>query len=200
MASAFGHAVAALAIGTAFTPPQRTDAVTSRAAGSVMRMEIPRWWLLGVVAAVIPDIDVVGFSLGVNYGDPLGHRGFTHSLLFAALLATALTFLAFPRDKWKASRPALWAWFFLATASHPLLDAMTNEGLGVAFFSPFDMTRYFLPWTPIQVSPIGVGAFFSADGLAVLRSEFVWIVLPSIAFAGAMLLLKRGRGAQPASA
>src|SRR6267378_8050335 len=49
--------------------------------------------------------------------------------------------------------PGLWRFFFLATASHGLLDAMTNGGLGVAFFAPFCDTRYFLPWQPIVVSP-----------------------------------------------
>jgi len=55
-------------------------------------------------------------------------------------------------------------YFFLATASHGLLDAMTDGGLGVAFFVPFDKHRYFLPWTPIRVSPIGVGRFFTDRG------------------------------------
>lgn len=33
---------------------------------------------------------------------------------------------------------------------------LTDGGLGVAFFSPFDNKRYFLPWRPIRVSPISV--------------------------------------------
>jgi len=37
---------------------------------------------------------------------------------------------------------------------------MTNGGLGIAFFSPFDPARYFLPWRPILVSPIGASVFF----------------------------------------
>ena len=189
MASAFGHALAALAIGTAFTPPERLDSPSS-GPRSVMRVEIPRWWMLGVVAAVIPDADVIGFALGVRYGDVFGHRGFTHSLVFAALLATAFLF-AFPRSQWRASRPALWSYFFLAAASHGLLDMLTNGGLGVALFSPFDNTRLFFPWQPIQVSPIGVGSFFTTEGIAVIRSEFVWIAVPSFAFALAALLVRR---------
>jgi hypothetical protein len=43
----------------------------------------------------------------------------------------------------------LFAYLFLATASDGVLDAMTNDGLGVAYFSPFDNRRYFLPWPPI---------------------------------------------------
>jgi inner membrane protein len=51
-------------------------------------------------------------------------------------------------------------------ASHGILDAMTDGGLGVAFFSPFDDTRCFFPFRPIKVSPIGL-SFFSC-GLDVM--------------------------------
>ena len=73
-------------------------------------------------------------------------------------------------------------YFFLATVSHGLLDALTNGGLGVAFFSPFDTTRYFFPFRPIQVSPIGAH-FFSARGISVVQSELLWVWLPCVAFA-----------------
>jgi inner membrane protein len=92
------------------------------------------------------------------------------------------------------TRWSLWLFFFFATASHGLLDAVTNGGLGVAFFSPFDTHRYFLPWTPIRVSPIGIGRFFGAQGMAVLRSEFLWIWVPATFLAVLAILLRR-RGA-----
>jgi inner membrane protein len=59
---------------------------------------------------------------------------------------------------------------------------MTNGGLGVAFFSPFDKRPYFLPWRPILVSPISVTRFFSPRGYAILRSELLWIWVPAILF------------------
>ncbi|HSV89890.1 MAG TPA: hypothetical protein VLH80_02270, partial [Nitrospiraceae bacterium] len=62
---------------------------------------------------------------------------------------------------------------------HGVLDAMTNGGLGVAFFSPFDTTRYFFPLRPVFVSPIGVSEFFSEYGVRILASEAIWIWLPS---------------------
>ena len=71
-------------------------------------------------------------------------------------------------------------YFFLVTASHGILDAMTDGGLGVAFFAPFNNSRYFLPWRPVMVSPIGVGPFFSRYGLNVLLSEVVWIWAPIV--------------------
>ena len=128
---------------------------------------------------MLPDIDVVGFRFGIRYGDFWGHRGFTHSLLFASILAT----LAPGWDSLTRcpglNRTWLWLYFFLATASHGILDAMTNGGLGVAFFSPFNNTRFFLPWHPILVSPISLTRFFSGRGVAVLRSELIWIWIPT---------------------
>jgi inner membrane protein len=175
MASAFSHAVAALGIGACFYRPETPK----------------RIWLAGVVCSVIPDLDVIGFRFGIRYGDFWGHRGFTHSLVFAALLAGAAAVLLFRHGAAGIGRFSVFGYLFLATASHGVLDAMTNGGLGVAFFSPFDNRRYFLPWRPILVSPIAVTRFFSPRGYAILRSELVWIWLPAILFAALVLTLRR---------
>ena len=175
MASLLSHAVAALSIGTCFYRSGTSKGI----------------WTIGTLCSVIPDMDVVGFRFGIRYGDFWGHRGFTHSLVFAALLAAAIVTLRFRRAASGLSRLSLWAYFFLATASHGLLDAMTDGGLGVAFFSPFDNYRYFLPWTPIRVSPIGVGRFFSDRGLAVLQSELLWIWIPAALLAASAGVLRR---------
>lgn len=140
---------------------------------------------------MLPDLDVIGFRFGVQYGDFWGHRGFTHSLVFAAILAGAVAAVVFRRGPSGIERFTLFAYLFLATASHGVLDAMTNGGLGVAFFSPFVNRRYFLPWRPILVSPIAVTRFFSQRGYAILRSELVWIWLPAILFAALVLTLRR---------
>jgi inner membrane protein len=163
VASAFSHAVVALSIGTCFYRP-----------GTPKRV-----WVAGALCSVIPDLDVIGFRFGIRYGDFWGHRGFTHSLLFSGLLACLVVLLGFRSGLPTLSRFALWMYFFLATASHGLLDATTDGGLGVAFFSPFDNHRYFLPWRPIRVSPIGAGRFFTHRGLEVLQSELLWIWLPA---------------------
>ena len=162
MASGFSHAVAALSIGTCFYRPGMPK----------------RAWIAGALCSVLPDIDVIGFHFGIHYGDFWGHRGFTHSLLFAVILGTFVALLGFRRASPGASRLWIWSYLFLATASHGFLDAMTDGGLGVAFFSPFDNHRYFLLWRPIVVSPIGIGRFFSERGLDVVRSEILWIWLP----------------------
>src|SRR5262249_48030747 len=115
-----------------------------------------------------------------------------------AMIAAFVVLVAF-RNTASGERKLLCGYFFLATASHGLLDAMTDGGLGVAFFSPFDKTRYFLIWRPIPVSPIGVTPFFSSRGLAVLRGDLFWIWLPAaILFLGACLFRRlRTREAGP---
>jgi inner membrane protein len=174
MASAISHAVAAVGIGACFYQP-----------------DMPKRILVaGVLCSIFPDIDALGFHFGIAYGDFWGHRGFTHSLAFAPLLAAAAVPLAFNSSVVGASRLSVWSYLFLAAASHGLLDAMTDGGLGVALFSPFDNQRYFLPWTPIHVSPIGISRFFSSRGVAVLQNEFVWIWLPSIAVLLAAVLVR----------
>jgi inner membrane protein len=85
---------------------------------------------------------------------------------------------------------SLFLWFFAVTASHGLLDAMTDGGRGIAFFAPFSPHRYFFPWRPIAVSPIGAG-FFSARGLRVLVSEARWIWVPSAIIAASARLMRR---------
>jgi inner membrane protein len=79
----------------------------------------------------------------------------------------------------------LWIAFAAAMISHALLDALTDGGLGVAFFSPLTDRRYFLPWRPIRVSPIGRAAF-SRWGAHALLSEVLWVWLPLGALAGAV--------------
>ena len=85
----------------------------------------------------------------------------------------------------------MWLVLFAATASHGILDAMTDGGIGIALFAPFDAGRYFLPWRPIPVSPIGVGRFLSARGAAVLRAEVLLVWLPAIALTLAAMWRRR---------
>ncbi len=137
------------------------------------------FWLLSVFCAVLPDADVIGFYFHIPYSHFFGHRGFFHSLSFA-LLFSVLIVTVFFRQKtfFSKCRCRYVLYFFFVTASHGILDAFTNGGLGVALFSPFDNTRYFFPWTPIKVSPLSVMAFLSRRGLNVITSELLWIWLP----------------------
>jgi len=146
--------------------------------------------------------------MGVRYEDPWGHRGATHSFAFALIVGVATGIMArlrsdrkqhgsafaqnpgdaLRRDRsaWQArwfKRPALRTALFaiVVLATHPILDTMTDGGLGCALFWPFDLTRYFAPWQPIQVAPIGL-AFLSPYGAIVALSEMV-LFLPLFVFA-----------------
>jgi inner membrane protein len=164
MASSFTHAAVALAF-----------------AGMSTRWHMPaRFWIISVACSIVPDIDAVGFALGIPYDHLFGHRGVTHSLVFAFIASVAVLGFAFPEAARYSRKWWLLLWYFFAvTASHPCLDALTNGGLGVAFFAPFDLTRYFFPWRPLLVSPIGMD-FFGSYGVSVLVNEVLWIWTPLI--------------------
>jgi inner membrane protein len=133
----------------------------------------------GGLCSVIPDVDVLGFRYGIHYGDVFGHRGFTHSLLFAAVMSAVVALLiARTNSKQKGSFARVFIFLFLCSVSHGILDAFTDGGLGVAFFSPFSNERYFFPWRPLRVSPIGIGQFLSGPVFSVLGSEIVFVWLP----------------------
>jgi inner membrane protein len=129
--------------------------------------------------AMLPDIDVLGLRLGIAYGDPLGNRGFSHSLVFAAGISLLVVAVGFREASLRSAKGwSLVLVLALATASHGVLDAFTNAGLGVGFLLPFDASRSFAPWRPLATSPIGVGALFSGPVLEILSSEVLWLWLP----------------------
>ena len=133
-----------------------------------------KWLILAAIfSAIFPDFDVLAFKFGIPYEHPLGHRGFTHSILFGILWALFLMLTLGRKNKV--------VWFlviFLSTTSHGILDAMTSGGRGVGFFIPFNSERFFFPFREIQVSPIGIQKFFSEWGLKVIFSEIKYIFIP----------------------
>lgn len=97
--------------------------------------------LWGAVAQSFPDIDfIAGFWMDTT-DELLAHRGFTHSLLFAALLTPVLALLA---ERWH--RPhnisiSKWALFFgTEILLHIFLDAF--NAYGTAWFEPFSHIRF----------------------------------------------------------
>ncbi|WP_109356578.1 metal-dependent hydrolase [Sphingorhabdus sp. EL138] len=142
----------------------------------------------GIVFAMLPDADVIGFGFGIDYADNWGHRGATHSLAFAAALALLAVVLIRPQRYFLAG-----FFLFIAMASHGLLDTLTNGGLGAALFWPWDETRHFAPMTPIAVSPIGISDFISTRGMKVLQSEAIWIWMPLVILVTIVLGLKQWR-------
>jgi inner membrane protein len=155
--ASLGH----IAVGVATARAEHADAGAGRPPFSAM--------LFWAALSFLPDADVIGFGFGVRYGDEWGHRGASHSLMFALILGTVIGLLA-PRYRRARFRTGIIA--VLVLASHGVLDTFTNGGLGIAVFWPFDQTRYFAPWTPIPVSPIGLG-YLSPYGLRVAATELV---------------------------
>ena len=165
MASIFGHAV----VGFTIT--------------KVIDNKNIKWLLLAAIfSTILPDFDVIAFKFGIAYEHPLGHRGFTHSILFAILWALALMLTIGRKNKL--------IWFlviFLSTLSHGFFDAMTSGGKGVGFFIPLNNDRFFFAFREIKVSPIGIEKFFSSWGMKVILSEIKYIVIPCL---GILLILK----------
>lgn len=138
----------------------------------------------GVIAAV-PDLDVYSMRLfDIPYDSFFGHRGFFHSPFFLILACILLA-------RGNVRLGALWS---AAAITHPLLDMLTDGGLGVMLLVPFSEARLFFPWRPIHVSPMAIGRFFSVAGY-VLKSELPFC-LAAVALAA---LATQWRSARPQS-
>ena len=108
---------------------------------------LPRAWLVGLVAGMAPDLDVLIRSgsdplLAIEY-----HRHFTHALLFIPLggLICALPWLIMRayRERWRLTLLAS----TLALATHGLLDACTSYGTLLLW--PFSHERIGWDWISI---------------------------------------------------
>lgn len=135
---------------------------------------VPAGWrrhaaVIAGIVAMAPDADVAGFRFGVKYGDHFGHRGFSHSLVFAAILGILGTARlqihdnAMHRQKGTPrvslrGTAIVTILIAVAAATHPLLDMLTDGGLGCALLAPFSWRRLFFDERPIPVSPIGLTA------------------------------------------
>lgn len=173
MASVFGHIAASTALGYAFFPKQVRTATM----------------IVAGFCAFAPDLDVLAFRYGISYDSEWGHRGWTHSIVFAMVFGGLMGWL-FSRLATESRRDMM-LWLILSTLSHPLLDMLTDGGRGCALWWPFSTERIFFPYRPIEVSPMSVSSFISEWGLTVLVSEFVWIGLPAL---GLVLVAQAIRG------
>lgn len=159
---------------------------------------VPRRLLLaGVAASILPDLDVIGFRLGISYGQELGHRGVSHALVFALLLGL----IALAMAPWlRARRGTACAFVAAGAASHGLLDMCTNGGLGVALLWPWSAERLFFPLHPIQVSPFSLSKVFGPDAARLFGSELVWVWLPCLGIGLALYAARRALSGRRAHA
>jgi inner membrane protein len=156
-----------------------THPAVALGAAPCLRAVRRRWAIVltGVLLTMVPDLDVVAFRFGIPYGHMLGHRGLSHSILFAVLVS-ALAALFFRQPQ--AGRWLLvWGYLFVCAVSHGLLDALTNGGLGVGLLIPFSSRRFFFDIRPIDVSPLSLERFLGGRGLAILQNELVVVWLPA---------------------
>ncbi len=148
------------------------------AAGRAIRNNAPTkrqllWTMVALsVVSLLPDADAVGFLFGVEYDAPWGHRGATHSIVFALFLGALVTLLG-KRLGLPPLRLGVLA--TLTAMSHGLLDCLTNGGLGCALLWPFSDERFFAPVRPIPVAPLG-HYMLSERGMLVVTVELIFFL------------------------
>lgn len=125
---------------------------------------------LCILAANSPDLDVLVIVFKGRWVSLQYHRGITHSIIGAAVLALALPLVFYLGDRIIAQLrkreplvkfKGLLLASILTTATHPLLDWSNNYGV-----------RFLLPWNP---------RWFYGD-FAFVIDPFFWIVLGGAAF------------------
>jgi inner membrane protein len=125
---------------------------------------------LCVLAANSPDADIVALIFAGRWAFLQQHRGISHSIVGAFLLALALPAIFYVGDvllarahnrERRVKLPGLLIVSAVATATHPLLDWTNNYGV-----------RFLLPWNP---------KWFYGDFVFII-DPFIWIVLGGAAF------------------
>ncbi|MBI2681962.1 MAG: metal-dependent hydrolase [Acidobacteriales bacterium] len=121
-----------------------------------------------VLASEAPDIDI--FFHPFDRVEAFGvHRGFTHSFLYAPLIAAMALAAVYGIHRWRLKRgksttvPVDWKWLYglalLSVLSHLLLDFTNNYGLRP--FAPFDRQWYACDTVSI-IEPAITGALVMA--------------------------------------
>ncbi|MEP0548976.1 MAG: metal-dependent hydrolase [Rhodothermales bacterium] len=114
----------------------------------------------GALAGTLPDLDIVAYPFLDPVGELVFHRGPTHALLFAPLVAPLLGYAVWRLYRARSSPAADVGWrgwtalFFWCLFTHPLLDTLTVYG-----------TQLFRPFSDL---PAAVPALFIIDPLFTL--------------------------------
>jgi inner membrane protein len=153
-----------------------------------------RFWLLAAFCAAIPDIDIIWSPYGISTDDMWGHRGITHSIPVAIVIAGLAARVGFAGTQWRGFRLRFWLAFALAGVSHGLLDSLTQFAGWVALFAPFTAQRFYIPFQVVS----WYGPPFRTDSVGALvrmmGAEVVDIWLPSLViFATALAWQRRSR-------
>lgn len=124
--------------------------------------------LWGAVGGLIPDLDVLITPLFSEVDGLFVHRGFSHSLIFAFLIAPLLGWLIhrIHQKKMNITRREWTILIFWAAFTHPILDYFTTYGTGA--FLPFSGYR-------VELGTIGI-----VDIFYTLPFILVLLVIPFI--------------------
>lgn len=153
--ASIGHVAVGMALGRAFS----ADKVIAKRA-MIALTAVSLW----------ADADAIGFALGIGYGESLGHRGATHSLIVAAFVGLA-SYVYAQRKGLPAKRTAIFT--TIVGMSHPILDTMTyGGGLGCALLWPLSDHRFWAPVRWIPIAPIGL-RLFTDRGITVMATELL---------------------------
>ena len=135
----------------------------------------PAALLAGALLANAPDLD---FFLVFALHSRAWHRGFTHSLVFAACVSLLFVFCLGRRRARDTTA------YGLAFASHGILDFLTTRaGGGVELLWPFSSERFALAWAGLSELPSRL------PPLAILK----WLAVEFLIFTPLLLLIRYWR-------
>ena len=128
-------------------PLSQATVAAAAAQSATKKSDLARIGLIGALAGMAPDLDV----LIQSSTDPLlqleYHRQFTHSLVFIPFGALLCAIAFWPFVRRHMSFKAIWLTAFAGYATHGLLDACTTYGTLLLW--PFSDTR--IAWNTISV-------------------------------------------------
>jgi len=142
----------------------------------------PSFVIFAALSAVLPDIDLLAYVFNVNESEFFGHRGFTHSVVFAFLAAAAIAFFyARKKSGWLKA----FLVFLAASLSHSFFDALSDTAVGVAFFLPFFEVRLLFSWRPIagSLKTLHDAGLFEIITAPLVLFETFRLILPAAAIA-----------------
>ena len=157
------------------------------------------WWHIvpsAVLTGPLPDIDHPTSFLGQRLkwiSKPIaracGHRGFTHSLVFAFVVPLLCVLIG--RRWFRAGLIRCWLFLTVSLLSHSLLDSVTTGGKGVGWLWPWSDERFFAPWQVIKVAPFALSRYTTPYGHQVIISELMWVWLPGMLLMGMLWWRRR---------
>lgn len=103
-----------------------------------------RLLFVGIILAMLFDVDVLSFKFGVVYGNVFGYRGFIYSLVFAFVVSLLCVFIG--RRWFRVGLIRCWLFLIVSLLSYSLLDSVIIGGKGVGWLWSWLDERFFVFW------------------------------------------------------